>query len=178
MKHDDGALLSVFLHFIAISFLTMGGVISALPEMHRFAVDLEGWLTDRQFAEMFAIAQITPGPNMMIVTLIGYQAAGVLGGVVATACVSVPPAVLSYFVARGFERANEAAWPRLFRAGLMPVSVGLVLATSLVIAMAANESWQAWVLMGLSTAVMMSTTRVHPLWLLAVGGTAGFFGLL
>ncbi len=113
MKHDDGALLSVFLHFIAISFLTMGGVISALPEMHRFAVDLEGWLTDRQFAEMFAIAQITPGPNMMIVTLIGYQAAGVLGGMVATACVSVPPAVLSFFVARGFERANEAAWPRI-----------------------------------------------------------------
>ena len=95
MKHDDGALLSVFLHFIAISLFTVGGVISALPEMHRFAVDLEHWMTDRQFAEMFAIAQITPGPNMMIVTLIGYHAAGVLGGVVATLCVSLPPAVLA-----------------------------------------------------------------------------------
>lgn len=176
MKSSD-ALYGVFLHFIAISFLTVGGVVSALPEMHRFAVDIEHWMTDREFAEFFAIAQITPGPNMMIVTLIGYRAAGVLGGTIATMCVSVPPAILAYFVARGFERASHATWPDIFRAGLMPVSCGLVLATSLIIAMAANSSLAAWLLMGVSTALTFFT-RIHPLWLLAVGGVGGFFGLL
>ena len=73
--------------------------------------------------------------------------------------------------------ARDAAWPDIFRAGLMPVSCGLVLATSLIIAMAANQSLAAWLLMGVSTALTFFT-RIHPLWLLAVGGVAGLFGLL
>lgn len=177
MKSDNGALLSVFVHFMSLSFLAIGGVVATLPEMHRIAVDLEHWVTDREFAEMFALAQISPGPNMMIVTLLGFRAAGVLGGLVATACVSVPTAVFAYFVALGFDRVKDARWVAVFRVGLVPVSLGLMLATTLIIAMAANHSLSAWILMGMSTALLL-WTRIHPLWLMGAGAAIGFFGLI
>ncbi len=79
MKPGDDALLTVTIHFLSLSFLAIGGVIATLPEMQRIAVDLEHWMTAGEFAEMFALAQIAPGPNMMIVTLIGFRAAGCAG---------------------------------------------------------------------------------------------------
>lgn len=177
MKPGDDALTTVIVHFLSLSFLAIGGVIATLPEMHRIAVDLERWMTDREFAEMFALAQIAPGPNMMIVTLIGYRAAGWAGGFAATACVAVPPAVFAYLVAIGFDRVREAQWPAMFRAALVPVSVGLMLATMVVISVASAQSWAAWALLVVSTALML-WTRLHPLLLLFAGGLVGFFGLI
>lgn len=177
MKPGDDALLTVTIHFLSLSFLAIGGVIATLPEMHRIAVDLEHWMTDREFAEMFALAQIAPGPNMMIVTLIGFRAAGILGGIAATACVAVPPAIFAYLVSMGFHRVREATWPVVFRAALVPVSVGLMLATMVIISVASAQSAAAWVLLAVSTALML-WTRLHPLLLLFAGGIVGFFGLI
>lgn len=177
MKPGDDALTTVIVHFLSLSFLAIGGVIATLPEMHRIAVDLEHWMTDREFAEMFALAQIAPGPNMMIVTLIGYRAAGWLGGFAATACVAVPPAIFAYLVAMGFHRVREATWPVVFRAALVPVSVGLMLATMVIISVASAQSYAAWALLAVSTALML-WTRLHPLLLLFAGGVIGFLGLI
>ena len=92
MNSGHGTLLTLAGFFGVLSLFAIGGGNSAVPEMHRFAVDVQHWLTDRQFADSFALAQLTPGPNIIIVTLIGYHVAGVLGALVATLAMCGPPA--------------------------------------------------------------------------------------
>ncbi len=82
--------------FALMSLFAVGGANSAIPEMHRVAVDVQHWLTDKQFADVYAISQLSPGPNVLIVTLIGYSVAGVAGALVATLSMCVPTAVLAY----------------------------------------------------------------------------------
>ncbi len=79
MKHDGGILLTLAGYFALMSLFAIGGANGAIPEMHRLVVETRGWMTDRQFADMFALAQVTPGPNVIIVTLIGYHVAGIAG---------------------------------------------------------------------------------------------------
>jgi Chromate transport protein ChrA len=79
MKDGAGTLLTLALQFSLLSFLAIGGAITALPEMHRQAVDVYHWMTSTQFTQLVAIAQAAPGPNVLIVTLIGQQVAGIPG---------------------------------------------------------------------------------------------------
>ncbi len=81
------------------------------PEMHRIAVDVQHWMTDKQFADVFAISQLTPGPNVLIVTLIGYAVAGVAGALAATLAMCVPTAVLAYYVSGLLGRSSHSRWP-------------------------------------------------------------------
>ena len=90
MSSPDSELGRITLHFATLSLLAIGGVNSVLPAIHRQAVDVGGWLTGRQFAELFALAQITPGPNTLIVTLVGFHVAGPAGAVLATAAIVGP----------------------------------------------------------------------------------------
>ena len=84
--------------FGLLSLFAIGGAAAAIPEMHRIAVDLRHWMTDAQFADAFAISRLSTGPNILIVTLIGYQVAGVAGGLVATLAMCGPTAVVAYNV--------------------------------------------------------------------------------
>ena len=97
-------------------------------------------MTDRQFADLFAIAQAAPGPNIIVVTLIGYQAAGIAGALVATLAMCGPTCVITYYVSRTFDRFKDAHWRIVVQAGLVPVSVGLFAAGAFVIARAADKS--------------------------------------
>src|SRR5262249_32579435 len=76
---NDSPLFSLFGYFALLSLFAVGGANAAIPEMHRIAVEVMQWMTDRQFADSFAIAQVSPGPNIIIVTLIGYHVAGLAG---------------------------------------------------------------------------------------------------
>ena len=85
MSSEIATLLTLAGYFALLSLFAIGGANAALPEMHRLAVEVMHWMSDRQFADMFAIAQVTPGPNVIVVTLIGYHVAGLAGALVATA---------------------------------------------------------------------------------------------
>jgi len=82
--------------FGLMSLFAIGGANAAIPEMHRIAVEVRHWMTDRQFADIYAISQLSPGPNVLIVTLIGYSVAGVVGALAATLAMCVPTAALAY----------------------------------------------------------------------------------
>ena len=84
MNSDTNPLLALASTFALMSLFAVGGANSAIPEMHRVAVEVQHWLTDKQFADVYAISQLSPGPNVLIVTLIGYSVAGVPGALVAT----------------------------------------------------------------------------------------------
>ena len=94
-----------------MSLFAVGGANSAIPEMHRVAVDVHRWMTDKQFADVFAISQLSPGPNVLIVTLIGYTVAGVTGALVATLAMCGPTAILAWYVSRLLRRSGHSRWP-------------------------------------------------------------------
>ena len=95
MKADGGILISLLGYFALMSLFAIGGANGAIPEMHRLAVEVKGWMTDRQFADMFALSQITPGPNVVIVALIGYHVAGIAGALVCMLAMCGPACVFA-----------------------------------------------------------------------------------
>ena len=109
MKADGDVLLVLAVQFAIMSLLALGGANAVVPEIHRQAVDLRGWMTERQFADMFAISQAAPGPNVMIVTLVGYHVAGMWGAVVTTLAMCGPTAVLAAYLSRTWDRFQAQA---------------------------------------------------------------------
>jgi hypothetical protein len=101
-----------------MSLFAVGGANSAIPEMHSVAVDVNHWLTDKQFTDVYAIAQLSPGPNVLIVTLIGYSVAGILGALVATLAMCVPTALLALTVSRFLSRSSQSRWPSIIQTAL------------------------------------------------------------
>jgi chromate transporter len=177
MKGHGDILLTLGLQFAVMSLLAFGGANSVVPEMHRQAVELRGWMTDRQFIDMFAMSQAAPGPNVMLVTLIGYHVAGFAGAFITTLAMCGPTAVLAYFLGRIWDRFRDAPWRMKVQAGFVPISVGLVGASAIVLTGASDHSWVAAGIT-VATAVTAFWTRWNPLWLIGLGGLAGLTGFV
>jgi chromate transporter len=161
--------------FLLLSMLSIGGANAVIPEIHRRVVDLEHWMTDADFAQLFALSQAAPGPNVLIVSLVGWKVAGVVGGAIAMLAMSGPSSVLTYAVAHAWERFRDAPWRIAVQRGVSPVTAGLILASGYVLTRAADQSsWPAYALTGV-TLVLSYVTRLHPLWLLGVAGMIGAF---
>lgn len=163
--------------FGLMSLFAIGGGNAAIPEMHRVAVDVQHWMTDRQFADIYAISQLSPGPNVLIVTLIGYAVAGFGGAIAATLAMCVPTAALAYYVSRMLERSSHSRWPAIIQTALVPLSIGLMGASALIVAQAADRNW-ASILVTIAVAAVAFATRLNPLWLLLAGGALGFAGFI
>ena len=177
MNSSAATLLTLAWTFGLMSLLAIGGANSTIPEMHRVAVDVQHWLSDSQFADMFAIAQLSPGPNVLIVTLIGYHVAGISGALVATFAMCGPSAMFAYFVSNMLTRSSHATWPAILRAALVPVSIGLMCASGLVLTLTSDRTWAAMVLT-IGAAALALLTRLNPLWMLVAGGVLGFAGIV
>ena len=162
--------------FAAISLIAVGGGIAVIPEMSRLVVETHGWMSQARFAELFALAQAAPGPNVLVVGLIGWQVAGLAGMVVAIAAMTVPSGVLAYAFSRFRRRMSGNARMELVEKGLVPVAVGLILASGLILGQAAAGGWVAVALTVGSTLFVWRTER-SPLWVLGVGALVGAFFL-
>jgi chromate transporter len=177
MKADSGVLMTMAGHFALLSLFAIGGANAAIPEMHRLAVVSLHWMNDRQFSDMYAIAQVSPGPNVIIVTLIGYHVAGLIGAVTATVAMCGPTCVLAFWVARFWDRFKDAPWRTAIQAGMVPLSIGLIAASAFVVARAADHNLIAAGIT-VATAVIASMTRINPLWVFVAGGVLGLTGYL
>jgi chromate transporter len=173
----DNILTTLAIQFMIMSLLALGGANAVVPEIHRQAVEVGHWMSDRQFADFFAISQAAPGPNVMIVTLVGYHVAGFPGALVATLAMCGPTAVLAFFFARAWDRFKGAAWRTAIQAGLVPISVGLVGASSIVLARSADHNWIAVAITAASAATAY-WTRWNPLFVFAAAALLGLIGLV
>lgn len=176
MKTTDPLVL-LATHFALLSLFAIGGANAAIPEMHRVAVELERWMTDQQFSDLFAIAQVTPGPNVIITTLIGYHVAGMAGALVATVAMVGPTCVATYFITRAWDRFRDAPLRIAVQAGLVPVSIGLLAASAWILAWATDTSWVAAGITAVAAGVGYFG-RVNPLWVFAVAAGMGAAGLI
>ena len=177
MNSDGNPIFALALTFGVMSLFAVGGANAAIPEMHRVAVEVRHWMTDKQFADLFAIAQMSPGPNVLIVTLIGYSVAGIAGALVATLAMCGPTTVLAYYVSRLLARSGHSRWPAIIQAVLVPLSIGLMSASGLILALASDRTWAA-ALLTVATAVLAFATRLNPFWMFLAGALLGFAGLV
>jgi chromate transporter len=177
MKADYEILGTLAVQFGIMSLLALGGANAVVPEIHRQAVEMRGWMSERAFADMFAISQAAPGPNVMLVTLVGYHVAGVAGALVTTLAMCGPTAVLAQFVGRAWDRFKDAKWRLVVQSALVPISVGLVGASAIVLTLAADHNWMAAAITA-ATALTAYGTRWNPLWLIGIAGLLGFAGLV
>ncbi len=177
LSEDDAHLWALAAVFAVLSFFAIGGVNAVIPEMHRQAVDVQHWMTSQRFTDLFAIAQAAPGPNIIVVTLIGWEVAGILGALAATLAMIGPTSVLAYLVGRVWHRFREARWRVAIQNGVTPMTIGLVAASAYVLSRAADTGLVA-VALTLVTAFVLTLTRLHPFVFLAAGALLGAAGLI
>lgn len=180
--------LQLFLHYLSLSLLSLGGALVTAPEMHRYLVAEQHWLSDPQFSASISIAQAAPGPNILFVALMGWNiglnagtmATGLFGMAITMAGILIPSSVFTYTATRWVHRNRELRAVRAFKQGMGPIVVGLVLATGWILARAhslPSQDWPLW-LLSFATMVLVVKTRIHILWLLAAGALLGWLGLV
>lgn len=192
---DAAGWLQLIAYFLSLSLLSVGGAMATAPEMYRHVVDSKAWLSGDQFSTSISIAQAAPGPNIMYVALLGWNiglnAAGPGHGAITWlaalgACLAclfsmlLPSSILVWTSTRWMRRNRARRSVRAFRWGMMPLVVGMVLATGWILATretGAVHAWVPWLMAALCT-LLVWKTRLHLLWMLGAGALLGALGLV
>ncbi len=175
---NGAAVWALLIHLLGLSLISFGGIPSVLPDLRHFVVIENGWLSDRDFANCFAIVQVLPGPNMILMMgFVGWQVGGFAAAVASAFAIFAPSAILCFAVFRISERFRDRAWQRVVRRGIAPVTIGVVIAGGYVVALAGNSGWLSGAITAAAAASLL-LTRISPLWLLTGGGVLGGLGLL
>ena len=186
----------LFLHFASLSLLAVGGAITTAPDMHRYLVSEQGWLSDAQFTSSIALSQAAPGPNVLFVALLGWNvglnagggpsagwlawALALLGVVVTLVAIMLPSSILTYTATQWGHRNRELRAVRAFKAGMAPIVIALLIATGWLLSAAHDQparDWPLWMLTAGAT-VLVWRTKIHLLWLIGAGAVLGAFGLV
>lgn len=170
-------LAELFTSFFLVAFVSFGGASAVIPELYRIAVTEHGWMDARTFTELFAIAQAAPGPNVLIVTLIGQHVDGWQGALLATLGMCLPMSLLVGLLFKHWDRLQHWRGRAAIQLGVAPLAVGLVLASGSLIAKSASPGWIGLLLVLLTVAANLKT-KLHPLWLILLGGVLGLMGLV
>jgi chromate transporter len=170
-------VLDLFLEFALLSFVAFGGATALLPEMHRVVVEQHQWLDETTFTHLYAIAQAAPGPNVLVVTLIGWKIAGLAGALAATLAMCLPMSVLIYLLIDRWEGFAGTRWQKAVSLGVAPLAVGLVFSGASLIGQSAGLGLAGAALV-LVTVVLNLKTRIHPLYLIVAGALLGVLGLV
>ena len=170
--------IALIAHLALLSLISFGGFPSVLPDLRDFVVTANPWLTDREFANCFAIVQAIPGPNMILMTsFIGWKIGGLPTAIASALATFGPSCAVAFTAFRFWDRFRDTSWQRTVRRGLAPVTIGLVIAGGYVMARAGEAGWPS-IAVTAAAAVLLLATRVNPLLLVAAGGVLGGLGLL
>lgn len=181
-------------HFLSLSLLAIGGAITTAPDMHRYLVDQQHWLSDDQFTASIALSQAAPGPNLLFIALLGWNVGsnaaggiaagsaawpwGFMGAMIAMFGILLPSTTLTFVAARWAHKNRELLYVRAFKAGMSPIVIALLASTGWILSAklgSAAESWRLWLLTAVVT-LLVWRTRLHMLWLIAAGGLLGALG--
>ncbi|MFW1811597.1 chromate transporter [Acinetobacter ursingii] len=165
-------LMTLALVFTQLSVLAFGGGNAILPEMQHQVVNIHHWMSTEQFSSLFAMAQAAPGPNMMIVPLIGWHVAGPAGLLVTSIAKFGPSSMITVYVLKFWQRFKDHPFRSRFEQALKPITVGLVLVSAWMIAHASAQN-TILVMIVILTTLLGLFKRIHPLWVMLLGAGLG-----
>ncbi len=163
-----GTLLHLGGLFCVLGLLSIGGGNAILADMQAATVHTYGWMTDKEFLDIFALSRATPGPGTLVVALIGLKAAGLAGAAVAFVAMFAPPFVIIHCAARAWHRARNSAWYGVAERGLAPIAIGFSFAGGLVLLQAAGWVWLSLAITAVAT-VVLAFTETHPMLVMLAG---------
>ena len=163
-----GALAWVALKVGALSY---GGGFVIVPLMQADAVHRYHWMTGSEFLNAVALGQVTPGPVLHTVAVVGYAAAGVGGGLLAALIAFAPSFSFVLLGADRFDRLLVNVGVRSFLDGAGPAALGAILGSAIPLGLAIDHAWQVGVLAG--AAVLLFAGRIGVLFTLLAAGVAG-----
>ncbi len=176
MNGDSPAL--AWAGYVALlAFVAIGGGFSSLvPELHRYAVEAHRWVTSEQFVASFALAQAAPGPNVIFVTLLGWQIGGWKGAALSAIGVMLPALTVTLAVVRyGRPREQGSRLAVALHDGLLPLGTGMLASTAWVVFDGAGHDWRG-AAVALATLAILARYRVNQVWLIAAAALAGAAG--
>jgi chromate transporter len=169
-------LLSLLGVFGLLSVLAVGGGTAILPEMKSWTVTWLGWVTADQFVDIYSLGQMAPGPNMLMVSVIGYRVAGWAGALAALVGFFLPACLLTLGANRLWVHFAGSPWRGAIQRGLAPVAIGLMAAGVVAIARVATHNVAT---VGLAAAVtlILLWRHINPALLILAGGAVGWLVL-
>jgi chromate transporter len=186
--------IELFGHFASLSLLAVGGAITTAPDMHRYLVYQNGWLSDGQFTSSIALSQAAPGPNVLFVAVLGWNVGLNAGGgpdagwmawvcamfgvLVTMVAILLPSSVLTYTATRWAHQNRELRAVRAFKTGMAPIVIALLIATGWLLTGSHEHparDWPLWLLTA-ATTVLVWRTRLHLLWMIGAGALLGALG--
>ncbi|MEX0588733.1 MAG: chromate transporter [Cyanobium sp.] len=181
---DLGTLLQVLREFLSLSLFSLGGGNTLLAGYHHLAVDRFCWLTNAQFADLYALAEAAPGPSSMLVGLLGLGASwregpfwALLTAYGAEAAILLPSTLVMVVACLSWKRLEASPWRVAFERGLGPITLGILFAVGIKILGTADTNVPG-VLVSCVVCVLMLRTRISPLWFMAVAGLLGGLGVI
>ena len=168
------ALIRVFSY---LSILTVGGGMAAFPEMKILTVDVHKWLTFTQLIHIYSVGQMAPGPNMMMIIVIGQWAAGLAGALITLVAFFGPTALLAYVVAKAWRKLEKWPWRTSIQQGLAPVSIGLLLAGCFSMAKGAVTGLETGAI-AVATLLILLQYKINPALLVVGGAVVGLLSFL
>jgi chromate transporter len=168
-------VLQVLGVFSLLSIMAVGGGAAVIPEMKRLTIGAAPWLTSNLFGEVYSLGQLAPGPNMLMVSVIGYHVAGLAGAFCALLGFFVPSGLLTFQVGRVWDRFADNPWRAAIARGLGPVTVGLILAGSWSLAetVMVGHGPVPYLVCAIVAGVLLSI-KINPVFLILAGGLATF----
>jgi chromate transporter len=170
----DSRLLGLFLVFAPLSLMSFGGGQAIIADMQHQTVDVQHWMSGRDFVDVFAISRAAPGPSTLIAALIGWHVAGLPGAVMAAIAIYLPSSLVVYAAVRWWHASKDSPWRGILQRALTPVAVGLVFAGAVAVLQAARVD-ALQIFATVITAGLLLTTRVGVYSIMA--GAAVVFGL-
>lgn len=170
MKDSD---LHIFGVFSLLSILAIGGGTAILPEMKHLTIDTHHWLNDDQFRDIYGLGQLAPGPNMLMVVVIGYHVGGLVGALVAFTGFFLPASLIAFGSSRLWNRFAGSPWRLAVQRALAPISIGLMIAGIISIARSAIEGLGTAALAAVIFAALYFGRKINPAWLMLASGVVG-----
>lgn len=167
-------LFALFAHFLSLAVFATGGAIALASDMHRYVVDEHGYISHQQFVNSIALAQAAPGPNILFVTVMGWQIAGLPGALATTLGLALPALVFPLVVSRASRMAQFERLIRALQLGLGPIAIGLTSATCLLLLRQLPGNWFGLAI-ALATVLVLATTRLPVVVPIAAAGIAGAY---
>ncbi len=153
--------------FLKIGVISFGGGYAMIPILQWDMVDNLGWLTLQQFLDGILLGFITPGPIIILATFVGYWIHGLLGAVVATVSIFLPPIAIIIFLTPFYQRIKEARLMRHVIRGILAALVGMLVLVIIQMSQTALTDVKAWVVMAGATVALIAF-NVNLLWVVAV----------